>query len=417
MTTATLALIIALAILAQVAGFALYGLYRRSRRGGDVVQEVPVQRSEDSAVPGVGSSWEGFREFVVQRRVPEDAGGSVCSFYLAPVDGRPLPPFLPGQFLTFRLPVAGGESGSPRPIVRCYSLSDSPRSDRYRISVKRVPPPAGRDDLPPGVASGFMHDRVEAGSRLLVRAPSGHFHLVNSDSAPVVLIAGGIGITPMLSILNTLLEAGDEREIWLFYGVRNGRELVMADHLRALAERHENFHLHLCFSRPDPAEIEGVDYQHGGRVDIDLLRRTLKLRRYQFYVCGPAPMMETLVPALEAWGVDPGDIHYESFGPASLPPRREAESSPAPAGAGFTVTFIRSGREVPWDPKAGSLLEFVEAQGIDVDSGCRAGSCGTCRTRLEVGEVDYAQQPDADVDAGHCLLCIATPRGDLKLDL
>ena len=416
MTTATLALIIVLAILAQVIGFSLYGLYRRASSGG-AVPENPATRTAGATESRASPGWEGFREFVVQRRVPEDPGGSVCSFYLAPADGRPLPPFLPGQFLTFRLPVADGETGEPRTVVRCYSLSDSPRSDCYRISVKRVPPPAGREDLPPGVASGFMHDRVEAGSRLLVKAPSGHFNLVKSDPAPVVLIAGGIGITPMLSILNTLLEAGDQREIWLFYGVRNGRELVMGEHLRSLAERHANFHLHLCFSRPDPAEVEGVDYRHGGRVDIGLLRATLKLQRYRFYVCGPAPMMETLVPALEAWGVDPGDIHYESFGPASLPPRREAQSGPAPAGTGFTVTFIRSGREVPWDPKAGSLLEFAEAQGIDVDSGCRAGSCGTCQTRLEVGEVDYAQQPDADVDAGHCLLCIATPRGDLKLDL
>lgn len=117
--------------------------------------------------------------------------------------------------------------------------------------------------------------------------------------------------------------------------------------------------------------MEGIDYQHRGHVDIQLLRSTLKLMRYQFYVCGPKPMMEALVPALEEWGVAPGDIHYESFGPASLTKQEKS----AKAGTQIIrVTFSKTGWSIAWDRGADSLLEFAETHGIAVESGCRAGS-------------------------------------------
>lgn len=419
MTTGTLALIILIAILAQAGVAALIALRRRRRQ----FRKLEGRSSESSAhsaapasMPPTSSTeaWTGFREFSVQRREFEDRGRSVCSFYLVPCNGEPLPPFKPGQFLTFRLAVRNLAKAEPNSVVRCYSLSDAPRSDYYRISIKRVPPPPGHPDLPPGVSSGFFHDHVREGDRLMVKAPSGHFHLVEDEPLPIVLIAGGIGITPMLSILNTVLERGTEREIWLYYGVQNGREHVMKEHLQTLAGRHDNFHLHVCYSAPDESDIEGTDYDHPGRVDVPLLRNTLKLARYQFYVCGPKPMMESLVPALEQWGVDSGDIHYESFGPATLvkreKPARTASATP------ISLTFSRSGKTLSWDPSADSLLEFAEANAIEVESGCRAGSCGTCQTVLTAGEVNYSQQPDADIEPGHCLLCIATPKCDLVLD-
>ena len=148
---------------------------------------------------------------------------------------------------------------------------------------------------------------------------------------------------------------------------------------------------------------------------MPLLRNTLKLMRYQFYVCGPKPMMESLVPGLQEWGVDSGDIYYESFGPATL----IKHEIPAPAATNtqpVNITFSKSGKSLTWNPAAGSLLELAESNGIDVDSGCRAGSCGSCQTALTAGEVEYSQSPDADIETGHCLLCIATPRGNLVLE-
>jgi hypothetical protein len=260
----------------------------------------------------------------------------------------------------------------------------------------------------------------------MVKAPSGHFHLMMDEPLPIVLVGGGIGITPMLSILNTVMFSilssvmfcGTSREVWLYYGVRNGAEHVMKEYLESLQKAHPNFHLHVCYSSPTEGDVEGVDYHHRGWIDLQLLRSTLKLVHYQFYVCGPRQMMETLVPALEEWGVATDDIHYESFGPASLIKHenltRQVTKGETAAQA-FTITFSKSGKSIPWDPGADSLLEFAEANGIEVESGCRAGSCGSCQTGLAAGEVDYNQEPDADVDSGHCLLCITTPKTDLTL--
>lgn len=363
-------------------------------------------------------AWEGYREFSVERRVLEDGAGSVCSFYLVPVDGQPLPAFKPGQFLTFRLPIPDPTTGEPRSVVRCYSLSDRPRPDYYRITVKRISAPAGQPDLPPGLSSGFLHDQVQEGMRLVAKAPSGHFYLMEQEPLPVVLVAGGIGLTPMLSIVNSMLHSGNPREVWLFYGVRNGDEHVMKWHFQELARRHPNFHLHVCYSRPDEQDVEGVDYQHHGHVDINLLRQTLKQTRYQFYVCGPRAMMEGLIPALEDWGVATNDIYYESFGPATLPKHEKPKAEAGPAAAQtVTVTFSKSGKRLTWKPEAESLLAFAEANGLKPDFGCRAGSCGTCKTRLQSGEVEYSQEPDAEIEPGHCLLCIGMPKSDIELDL
>jgi len=414
MTTGTLALIILAAILAQVAGILLLGFYRRKHQYQALDEQTNgAARSSTSSIIS-DHVWEGFKEFIVQRRQAEDSINAVCSFYLVPADGKPLASYKPGQFLTFKLQIEDPAIHELKPVVRCYSLSDAPRSDYYRISIKRIPAPANQPDAPAGVSSSFFHYHVQEGSRLLVKAPSGHFHLIEDELLPIVLIGGGIGITPMLSILNTVLERGINREIFLYYGVCNGNEHIMKEHLQTLAKAHDNFHLHVCYSAANEGDVEGVDYQHNGRVTIPLLGNTLKLMRYQFYVCGPKPMMESLVPGLEDWGVDSGDIYYESFGPASL--IKHEKTAPASIAQAITVTFSRSGKSVPWDTAFNSLLEFAEANAIEVMSGCRAGSCGSCQTAIKSGEVDYNQQADADILPGHCLLCISTPKSNITLD-
>lgn len=423
MTTGTLALIILAAILAQVAIVMLAGFYRRNRQFHDLdksVDEVEtLSRSSKPTLaatesPNANLAWDGFKEFIVQRREIEDSNNAVCSFYLAPSDGKPLPVFRPGQFLTFKLPIRNPDTSELKFVVRCYSLSDAPHPDHYRVSIKRILAPVNQPNVPAGVSSNFFHDHVKEGSRLLVKAPSGYFHLMDEEPLPIVLIGGGIGITPMLSILNTMLETGIKREVWLYYAVYNGAEHIMKQHLQTLASTHDNFHLHVCYSAPNENDVEGVDYQHNGLVSIALLRATLKLMRYQFYVCGPKPMMESLIPGLQDWGVASDDIYYESFGPASLiKHNKTAVTTPTQP---ITVNFSRSGKSILWDPAADSLLDFAEANNIEIESGCRAGSCGSCQTAMSAGEVNYNQQADADVQPGHCLLCISTPKCDLTLD-
>lgn len=424
MTTSTLSLIILAAILVQIAVVILLGFYRRRRQYQNISAKInePKSTSESfistpSTIVATGSDfcWAGFKEFIVERREIEDASHSICSFYLIPADGKPLPIFKPGQFLTFKLQISDPFSNEVKSVVRCYSLSDAPRPDYYRVSIKRVLPPLDKPDVPAGVSSNFFHDHLQQDSRVLVKAPSGHFHLMEKNTLPIVLIGGGIGITPMLSTLNSVLESGVNREVWLYYGVSNGAEQIMKQHLQALDKAYDNFHLHVCYSAAKKNELQGEDYHHNGRVDIPLLRETLKLMRYQFYICGPRAMMESLIPGLEEWGVSSDDIYYESFGPASLI-KHEKALSQASITQPCMVTFSKSAKSIPWDPTTGSLLEFCENNDIDVASGCRAGSCGSCQTAVNAGEVNFNQQPDADVDPGHCLLCISTPKGNITLD-
>jgi ferredoxin-NADP reductase len=432
MTTQELLTIILLALLAQVAVFVLIGFFkhwqayqglqeRLNELEGHPVKAV-FETAEPAHVSGAASGWDGYREFRVQRRVYEDSCRSICSFYLVPADGGALPTFKPGQFLTFQLPIADPATGAAKNIVRCYSLSDSPGADHYRVSIKRALPPPGIPDALPGVSSNHFHDRVREGDILLVKAPGGHFCLdQGSDKQcndPIVLVGGGIGITPMLSMLGASLRKNPAREVWLFYGVRNSTEQIMKTQLEELARTHSNFHLHVCYSKPAAGDTLSIDYQHEGHVDVTLLRLTLPLKPYQFYVCGPRAMMETLVPSLEQWGIPEHRIHYEAFGPASLPraARKDHPSVPEPgAAAALTVTFEKSDKRINWDGSASFLLDFAEDHNIEVACGCRAGGCGSCQTTIVAGEVEYPQAPDFDPEPGTCLLCVARPKTDLIL--
>ncbi|MES9993874.1 MAG: 2Fe-2S iron-sulfur cluster-binding protein [Candidatus Thiodiazotropha sp.] len=423
MTTGLLALIIALAILLQLLLALTIGVWRKRNSLGSGVETpaataVTNHFSQVEKNEAVESGWQGFVPFRVIRRVGENVTGDICSFFLQPCEPIHLPDFLPGQYLTlkFELPV-GGENGL-RTVTRCYSLSDRPRRDYYRISVKRATTPAAHPEAPTGVVSNYLHDRIEVGDQLMIKAPSGSFHLLDEPALPLVLIAGGIGITPMLSIINTLLEQGSKRETWLFYGVGNGREVIMHGLLQRLEQTLPHFHLHLCYSRPDPRDRIGTDYQHRGHVDMALLQDVLKLGRYHYYICGPSAMMESMVPGLQALGVPSSDIRYEAFGPASpakavVNERKRSISD----DESLEVSFSKSKHSARWSNGHDSLLNFIEAEGIAVDSACRSGSCGSCRTKIESGEVAYHQELEVEVETGHCLLCVSRPASNLKLAL
>ncbi len=393
-----------------------YQTLRLSVESGDLpTAPVPDPLESESLPP----AWTGLRDFKVIRKVVEDEAHDICSFYLAPQDAQPLPPFLPGQFLTFRLAIASAD-GHAETVTRCYSLSDAPRQDTYRVSIKRVPAPA-QSNYAPGRSSNFFHDHIEVGSVLQLRAPAGHFH-IDAGNGPVVLIAGGIGITPMLSMLNWSLATQPGREVWLFYGARLRRELMAQAHLKALADQYPNFHLHICLSQAAAGDVARQDHQYPGRVDVALLRRLLPLKPYHYYLCGPTPMLETMVPALEDWGVPDAHIHFEAFGPASVKRKNTVttatlDTSAAATGQPITVTFTKSGKHFNWDGSTGNLLDWAESHGIAVDSGCRSGSCGSCQTGIAAGEVSYRQKPDFDPQPGSCLLCVCRPKTSVTLEL
>ena len=385
---------------------------RRTTEGRGMTAEGPRPASSSAA-------WPGWREFRVARREYEDAARTQCSFYLEPVDGAELPAFKPGQFLTFSLSVpdpAAGDGGAERTITRCYSLSDRPDPKWYRVTIKRVRQPADQPEVPAGLSSNQFHDRVHEGDVLRVKAPSGKFYIDPEPSVPVVLIAGGVGITPMMSMLRWCVGEQPERAIHLYYGLRSGRDHAFKYALEEIAAAHPTLRLNVVYSRPGADDVRGRDFQHLGHVDVDLLRRTLPHGRHQFYVCGPAPMMQTLVPALSEWGVRDDDVHFEAFGPASLRPAGATVPAATAPSTAIEVRFRRSGRTLAWDGRDASLLEFAERHGVVVESGCRSGGCGSCEIRLVSGEVRYAQAPDCDVAPGHCLLCVGTPASPLVLE-
>jgi ferredoxin-NADP reductase len=424
MTSLSLLLWICAGVFLQVAVFLGIGFWRHWQK----YQALSRGAAPDSQADVVGgqsdlddlyiAAWQGYRAFRVERRIIEDAAQSVCSFYLVPEDGEVLPNFLPGQFLTFRLDLPT-EAGGSEHLIRCYSLSDAPRADKYRVSIKRVTAASG-SRVRPGRSSNWFHDQVGVGDLLQVRAPAGHFH-VDRSTAPVVLIAGGIGITPILSMLNWCMSEQPEREVWLFYGVRHGQELVMLAHLKTLAATHPNFYLRLCLSSPQPEDLTDSPFSYQGRIDIALLRKELPLKPYHFYICGPTPMLESLVPGLEDWGVPESRIHFEAFGPASIKRKKSsvlqhAETFGSTEDERIVVTFGQSGKQIPWHSSSGNLLDFAEANGISVSSGCRAGGCGSCQTTIRQGEVSYLQAPEFDPEPGSCLLCVCIPKSSVTLE-
>ncbi|WP_395703727.1 2Fe-2S iron-sulfur cluster-binding protein [Aquabacterium sp.] len=409
MTALELLALISAALLAQLAVGIAVVIRRR--------QAAPAPLPAAAPPPRPDLAWEGWREFRVAQRSFEDAARSQCSFYLQPVDGQALPAFRPGQFLTFSLDLGAGaaDMAGGRSLTRCYSLSDRPDPAQYRVTIKRVPAPPDRPALRPGLSSTHFHDHVQVGDILRVKAPSGHFFIDPDPALPVVLIGGGIGITPMMSMLRWCMAHQPQRVVHLYYGLRNSDEQAFKPQLEAMAAEHPALRLHVVYSRPAPTDVPGRDYQHAGHVDVELLRQTLPHGRHQFYVCGPPAMMQSLVPALAAWGVPPADIHFEAFGPASvrLP---GAQAAATPAAGGIEVRFQRSGRTLTWHGEDASLLEFAERHGIDVTSGCRSGGCGSCETRVLDGVVQYEHAPDHDPAAGHCLLCVGRPAAALVLE-
>jgi ferredoxin-NADP reductase len=361
--------------------------------------EEELARSQQPR-PRSTAAWKGYRRFVVQRVVAE--ADDISSIYLTPEDRRTLPGFLPGQFLTLRVQVPGQN----QPAVRCYSLSDRPRRDHYRITVKAVRcgsgPPSGK-----GKVSRYLQRGLKPGDVLEVQAPRGGFYL-REDSRPAVLIAAGIGITPLLSMAATLLEQEGQRKVILFYGVRNSREHAFRERLTEWAADRPQLQYLPCYSQPLPEDRLQTNVALSRRIDLALVRQTLPKPDFPCYLCGPGKFMADMIAGLREWGVAECDLHYEAFGPSTVKPASAVPEAHA-ATATSNVRFEQSGVSTAWDGKSASLLELAETQGLNLPSGCRSGNCGICSTRLLAGQVRYPERPTAPIDPGFCLTCVARP--------
>ncbi|HBZ70076.1 MAG TPA: sulfurase [Deltaproteobacteria bacterium] len=356
---------------------------------------------------GVRPAWTGFRPLRVSRLDRESK--SVLSLVLEAED-HPLTAALPGQFLVLRL---RPKSEAPA-LLRSYSLSSAPATDRYRISVKRE---AG------GAASAYLHDQVKVGHVLEVSAPRGHFTLRPGDG-PVVLLSAGVGATPVLAMLHALAKEASPREVWWLYGARDRADHPFAREARDLLQGLSRARGHVCYSRPGPEDRLGQDFDQPGRLSVSVISNLGVPRDADFYLCGPAPFMRDLSSGLRAFSAAPERIHTEIFGSleASTPgvvgaTRRPPHQPAGPRGSGPLVSFARSGVNVPWDVRFQSLLELAEACDVPVRWSCRTGVCHSCESGLVAGTVVYEPEPVEAPADGNLLICCSTPRGDLVIDL
>jgi nitric oxide dioxygenase len=259
---------------------------------------------------GAPNGWEGFKPFFVTRK--EQESEQITSFYLETVDGSNVPDFKPGQYITVRLPSPCGHT-----TMRNYSLSDKPGQSWYRISVKRE---AGRNgESPDGFVSSYLHDQVRVGDRLEVGPPCGEFFLdvTEKHQRPLVLLSAGVGITPVMSMLLSALEATPGRQIYFLHGCLNSRHHSFRQKLNVLAKDHPNLVVRCRYDEPTEMDRLRMERDHAseGRIDAALIESLVPERDADYFFCGPKPFMIDIYHQLLAWGIPASQARFEFFGP------------------------------------------------------------------------------------------------------
>ena len=370
-----------------------------------------VHNGNAGLTPSIPSlpAWKGFRGVKVADAHQETL--EVRSILLADLDGSPLPPALPGQYLVVRR-LSGNNA---LPVVRSYSISGASDSGTYRISVKRGT----------GAGSRQLVDETRIGDKLEISAPRGEF-VLQTDGRPVVLLSAGIGVTPVLSMLRGLASGRAEsprREVWWIHAARNATEHVFAQEARQLLAAIPGSRSAIAYSQPNPSDQLGTDFDIQGHLDLGNLEKLAIPVGADFYVCGPSAFERDMSRALISLGVPQDAIRQETFGPADSiqPGVTKAEvrppHPPVPPGTGPIVSFTRTGLAVPWDTRFKSILELAEACDVPVRWSCRTGVCHTCECGILDGQLRYAPEPLDRPALGNALICCSTPESPIELDL
>lgn len=251
--------------------------------------------------------WADFRAFKVERKVKES--DVITSFYLVPRDGKGIASFEPGQYISVKLNIPG----EAYTHIRQYSLSDAPGKPYYRISVKRED---ALGNLPAGKVSVYLHEQVGEGDELLISAPAGDFVLDRKDTRSVVLLSGGVGLTPMLSMLNELVETEPDRQVTFVHAAQNGNVHAFKGHVDELVRKHAQVSAYWCYEKPTARDKAANAFHKEGFIDLDSLQSWVPIKDAAYYFCGPVPFMKAMHRALKDWGIPASDIRYEFFGPA-----------------------------------------------------------------------------------------------------
>lgn len=330
--------------------------------------------------------------------------GDVKTFRLVACHGGGIPfSYQPGQFLTFTLPVA------EKPIRRSYTISSSPTQGYYcEVTVKREDSGAG---------SRYLHDHVNVGDTLEVKAPSGRFIFSGKESDNIVLISGGVGITPMMSITRALTDMAWPGEIYFIAACRDPEHFIFESELKRLQDEFDNLHVHVAMSR---IEKDANGYT-SGRLNKEMLAEWVpEIALKRIHICGAPAMMEATKAMLSDLAVPTENIHSENFGSAQKPKAKIVEKPKAPkqAATGAKITFATTNKFTNLGQEE-TILEASERIGVDIDYSCRVGTCGECRVKLLSGdvsmEIDDGLEPE-DKQAGMILACQAKAKQDVSVD-
>jgi ferredoxin-NADP reductase len=398
-----------LASLRLTVGFVQIRRARCANGNGNATRRTAIENVQRELVAAAlrssahQSAWSGWRPMQIVRIEGEST--DCKSFYLRDPDDRPLPPYVPGQFLTVRLPVDGD-----RWVSRCYSLSDAPASQHYRLTIRRV---SG------GKCSTLLHDTIQVGDLLEVRAPAGQFIPASDPELPLILISAGIGVTPMVSIAKHLFRCQPERPIHFFYQIR---DLTQAPLLREVARwgaENEHARLHLFLSQPSGDPPPWIT--RCGRIAAEDVLEICGRCHGQYMICGPPAMLQEMREGLVAAGIPNAMIAVEAFEAikqSHLAADDRGEDLIVNANtATHPVRFAGSEKVGQCDANQRTILEAAESAGVPIDSACRSGNCGSCMVRLLEGQAPHARTPDfGPLEPGHVLACLAEPSGPVVVD-
>jgi ferredoxin-NADP reductase len=372
-----------------------------AKRSASAPRQVATARSGSSARTSASSGTAAAKGFVpLSVLAVIDETPTIRTFRLRRPDGVN---FVPGQFLTVQVHIDG------QPHIRCYSVSSAPDVVGYiDISVKRQ-----------GLVSGSLHSTIRPGSVINAKSPAGSFVYPSADDRPIVLVAGGVGITPVMSMLRHATRCEPTRPVTLLYAARGADEFAYRDELAMIARTHPQVRTVLTSS--SGTATTGI---RSGRIDAALIRECVATPPGAVYLmCGPAEMIAAVEQALVAMGVPPAQVRYEVFQPtkaigaAGAAPGTAVGGRAAGAAAEIELTLAQSHKCVAIDSRQ-SLLEGAESAGVEVQSLCRSGVCGTCRTRLVSGEARCTSDAlDEDERAdGWVLPCVTWASEDCTLD-
>lgn len=266
---------------------------------------ISVEANMYQEIENTVGGWVDYRDFKVIRKIKESE--VITSFYLEPADGNPFPAFKPGQYITIKAENIPGETYTH---LRQYSLSCAPNEGVYRISVKRED---AVDNNPAGIVSNYLHAHVEEGDIIPISAPAGDFVLDEHDQRPLILMSGGVGITPMMSMLETVIQTQPEREVVFIHAAQNGRVHAMRERVREIAKNH-HVTTYTVYERPENTDKGFFDKE--GYIDYEWLSSILPTNDAAFYFCGPKGFMQAAYRFLRDFDVAEKDIYFEFFGPA-----------------------------------------------------------------------------------------------------